>query len=74
MGIAYEAATRLFVPGESPAVVEATVSPVGGQWEAVVRIRHAAQAWTLLARRFRARDQGEALGKMIRWVRGRFPP
>jgi hypothetical protein len=61
MDLSYKDATRFLVPGESPVVVEVTVSPVGGQ------------AWVPLGRRFRVGAKGEALGKMIRWVRGRFP-
>ncbi len=73
MNLTYKDAARFLVPGDSPAMVEVTVSPAGGQWEAVVRVRKAGQAWVPLGRRFRTRAKGEALGKIVRWVRGKYP-
>ena len=39
----------------------------------MVRGQQAGHAWVPLGRRFRAGAKGEALGKVVRWVRGRFP-
>lgn len=72
MLIRYKDVIRFAVPGNPPALVEVSVAPVGGEWEAAARFRRGTGAWEPLGRRFRSGAKGLALGKMIRWARGRF--
>lgn len=73
MSISYKDVAEFALQGNPPTMVEVTVSPVGGQWEATARSQRATEAWEPLGRRFRAQAKGDALGKMVRWVRGKFP-
>ena len=66
MDFAHKDVARFLLPGESPAMVEVTVWPVGGQWEAVAQVRRAGHISLPLGRRFRAGTKGEALGEMVR--------
>lgn len=71
--ISYKDVVEFAVPGEPATLLEITVVPLRNEWEARVRLRHDRPPWEPLGRRFRSNAKGEALGKMVRWVRGKFP-